>query len=126
MRRRSIRTRQWRWGLLEAGANLEAQNEDGATPLHLAAYDGTLAVVTALLEAGANLEARTKDGVTPLHLAAAFNENPAVVTALLEAGANLEARNEYGATPLHLAAFNENPAVAIGAAGGGSQPGGPD
>ena len=95
--------------LLEAGANLEARNENGDTPLHRAAvFNENPAVIEALLEAGANLEARDElFGRTPLHSAAGFNKNPAVVKALLEAGADVNARNENGATPWDLAQENE-------------------
>ena len=44
--------------LLEAGANLEVQNESGNTPLHLAALGGTAEAVMALLGAGAPSAAR--------------------------------------------------------------------
>ena len=54
---------------LQAGANLEARNEYGSTPLHGAK---TGEAVTALLEAGADLMARDNDGSTPLHEAARF------------------------------------------------------
>ena len=55
------------------GAELEARDEDGNTPLHWAAakYNENPAVVQVLLAAGAELEVRDKDGVTPLHRAAA-------------------------------------------------------
>ena len=79
-------------------SDLHAQDEDGWTPLHLAAWYATNpAVVRVLLEAGADLHAQDEDGWTPLHLAA-YAGTPAVVTALLEAGANLEARDEDGRT----------------------------
>ena len=88
---------------LDAGADPKAQDENGLTPLHLAAVGNeNPAVIAALLEAGADLKARNKDGMTPLHLAAWFNGNPAVIAALLEAGADPKARDEFGNTPSPL------------------------
>ena len=99
--------------LLDAGADLEARAEGGATPLHMAAeWSQSPAVVKALLDAGADLEARAEGGATPLHMAAEWSQSPAVVKALLDAGADLEARNEDGEIPLHRAAVRGySPAV---------------
>ena len=56
--------------LLEAGADLHAQNNDGKTILHFAAGNNeSAAVIAALLEAGADLHARDAGGKTPLHWA---------------------------------------------------------
>ena len=55
--------------LLEAGANLEARDAFGCTPLHYAAraeLPGTATVVAALLEAGADRNARDNDDKRPL------------------------------------------------------------
>ena len=46
--------------LLEAGANLEARDESGKTPLHPAALGGTAEAVMALLGAGADPKVRNK------------------------------------------------------------------
>ena len=52
--------------LLEAGADKEAKNNGGWTPLIIAAMNGHEAIVRLLLEAGADKEAKNKDGWTPL------------------------------------------------------------
>jgi len=54
--------------LIEAGANIEARDEDGETPLHSAARRGNHAVMQALIKAGADPAARDEDGRTPRDL----------------------------------------------------------
>lgn len=55
--------------LLEAGADLNARDEVGQTPLHAAAGSETPAVVNALLEAGADANARDGSNKTPFDFA---------------------------------------------------------
>ena len=56
--------------LLEAGADLEAKNNNGGTALMLAALNGNTDTAKALLEAGADLEAKNNNGGTALMSAA--------------------------------------------------------
>lgn len=55
--------------LLEAGAKIDAQDKNGATPLHRAVRTRGAAAVRFLLEAGANPLVRNKPGSMPFHLA---------------------------------------------------------
>jgi ankyrin repeat protein len=55
--------------LLKAGANIDAQDKNGATPLHRAVRTRCAAAVACLLEAGADPTIRNKPGSTPFHLA---------------------------------------------------------
>jgi len=54
--------------LLKAGADLHAQDKNGATPLHRAVRTRCAAAVKALLDAGADATIRNKPGSTPFHL----------------------------------------------------------
>ena len=94
--------------LLAAGADREARDADGATPLMLAAHAGRLDVVGALITAGADVNATDARGWGPL-AKAVYNPDvdrgfADVVQVLVDAGANIEAPIAYGIRPLMLAA----------------------
>ena len=91
--------------LTSRGANLEATDNSGETPLHFACEEGRLAIVLYLLTRPhpANLEATDNDGRTALHHAC-WCGHPAVVQYILtDHDANLEATDNDGKTPLHCA-----------------------
>ena len=94
--------------LAAAGAEVDARDNSGNTPLHWAAYGSeNPAIITALLDAGADVNVRAGNGLTPLHLAAASNPNPANIGILLDAGADATARDNSGYTPLDYAGDRE-------------------
>ena len=53
--------------LIERGADVSAQNQNGETPLHLASREGHAEVVGMLIECGADLSAQGEYEDTPLH-----------------------------------------------------------
>jgi ankyrin repeat protein len=55
--------------LIDAGADPNAKNANGSTPLHTAAFTGDIAVLEMLLEAGGDATARDKEGRSPLDIA---------------------------------------------------------
>lgn len=91
--------------LLAGGANIEATDEQGMTPLLLAIKHGRRDVVELLLNHGANIHHAANDGVTPLFLA--IRERRAdLVALLLDKGADVNARGAIsGVTPLHVGAY---------------------
>ncbi|CAE7819882.1 Ank2 [Symbiodinium sp. KB8] len=95
--------------------------ENGGTPLFIAAQNGQLEVVRLLLEASADQDKALEDGATPLFIAAQQGQLE-VARRLLEASADKDkARQdgsadkdkalENGATPLYIAAEKEQLAV---------------
>jgi hypothetical protein len=55
--------------LLDAGAGINAQDKNGAAPLHRAVRTRCAAAMKCLLEGGADARLRNKSGSTPFHLA---------------------------------------------------------
>jgi hypothetical protein len=69
--------------LLEAGADVNAKNRGGATPLLVGLSRGTIACVPALLAYGADVNARDMQGRTALMFLAMYAENDAVAQSIL-------------------------------------------
>jgi len=89
--------------LLNAKADVNAAQPDGATALAWAVHLGQREMADALIKAGANVNAADEHGDTPLTLASA-NGDGVLVQKLLAAGAKADAARWNGETPLLLAA----------------------
>ena len=90
--------------LVKEGADVNAKNAGGWTPLSTAALKGHTNAVKGLIAAGADVNA-TSESYTPLHEAASYGRSD-VVKALIEAGADVDARDGNGRGPLQFAAQN--------------------
>jgi len=86
-------------------SQMEAQDNEGQTPLHRAALHGQKAVVRLLLDHGAQIDSPNKEEETPLHKAIRSREE-AVVQLLVARGARIDAPNKEGKTRLHKAALD--------------------
>jgi ankyrin repeat protein len=104
--------------LISVGADPNAVDRGGATPLHRAVRTRSLPAVRALLEGGANPRQPNKAGSTPLHLAVqntgrggsgspqAHQQQAGIVRLLLERGAQATDRDGQG-KQVHQAATSE-------------------
>lgn len=106
---------------LAFGAEVNARNSWGYTPLMYASWAGFLPVAGLLLRMpGIEVNARCPEGMTPIHFAVSAREGksePAalgVVSALLAAGGDVNARTvTVGDTPAMRAAASRFPSVAL-------------
>src|SRR3979411_2082553 len=88
---------------IAAGADVNAAQGDGTTPLHWAVYKIDADLARALLERGAKPDVINNYGSSPLAEAAKV-ANARLVGMLLDAGSNVEVPNQEGQTALMLAA----------------------
>ena len=82
---------------INAGADVNAKDNKGATALIQAAYEGNIEVAELLLKHGADVNARNNDGCTAL-MFAAFDGYPEIAEILITYGANKNLRDKYGST----------------------------
>jgi ankyrin repeat protein len=111
---------------VEHGADIEAKDSSGSTPLHCACATGHVAVVNELVSPndgndtttilgkrksrGADVEVKDNHGNTPLHWAC-WKDHLPVVKALLSGSADILAVNNDGELPIHFAVRSQSSEV---------------
>ncbi|XP_068192080.1 caskin-1 isoform X6 [Antennarius striatus] len=83
--------------------NVNFQDTDGFSPLHHAALNGNLELITLLLESQAAVDIRDQKGMRPLHYAA-WQGKAEPMKMLLKSGSSVNGQSDEGQIPLHLAA----------------------
>ncbi|MBS3920304.1 MAG: ankyrin repeat domain-containing protein [Deltaproteobacteria bacterium] len=87
--------------LIAQGASVNARNEFGETPLHLAQ---SKEMAELLLSKGADIHAKDDEfGMTPL-----FNASKEIFKLLISKGADVNARSKKGLTPLAWSAYGDD------------------
>ncbi|MCX6325336.1 MAG: ankyrin repeat domain-containing protein [Bacteroidia bacterium] len=91
--------------IIGEGADINAETDEGATPLIFAVTNNRLAAVKTLLNFNPLLDKVTTSFETPL-LIAVKNRNFEITEALIRAGSEVDYPDRQGATPLHHASIN--------------------
>ncbi|NXN10796.1 ANR27 protein, partial [Indicator maculatus] len=87
------------------GLGVNVSNQDGFTPLHMAALHGHSELVSLLLKHGASISAKNVKHAVPLHLACQKGHFQ-VVKCLMDYNAKQNKKDIYGNTPLIYACSN--------------------
>jgi cytohesin len=95
---------------LAAGADVNAKDDNGWTPLHYAAGNGHKEVAELLIAKDADVNAKTDIGRTPLH-AAAYSGHKEIAELLIANGADVNAKRAGGVTPLYAATLGAHKEV---------------
>ena len=96
--------------LLDRGADVDANDGHGATPLM---YAASYAVFKLLLSRGASVHARNDAQWTPLHYCAYYKWSYPATLDLMNAGADIRARNGDNQTPMMVAVRESNTAFVL-------------
>ena len=94
--------------LISLGASVVFQSDNGRSPLHGAAYSGSLPCLELLLREDADISVSDMSGDTPLHTAAQQGHAAFAEKLLHHSHTSVNRRNACGQTPLHRAAQSGN------------------
>lgn len=105
--------------LLSKGANINAKNVNGLTPLHIAVRNRSLKIdfIKLLLKHKVNIDSVDEDGKTPFHLLCknswSDRKNEEIIDILISAGADIDARDKHGLSPLYTACLSNNKSIVL-------------
>lgn len=92
--------------IIEQGANVNAQNDEGIAPLHLACSPE---IADLVLKHGADKNLRDRDGRTPLHILASEGDHRyEVIQYLLEQEADASLKDNDGMTAVEISKSRED------------------
>eukprot|EP01126_Amoeba_proteus_P039198 TRINITY_DN411_c0_g1_i1.p1 TRINITY_DN411_c0_g1~~TRINITY_DN411_c0_g1_i1.p1 ORF type:complete len:195 (-),score=39.52 TRINITY_DN411_c0_g1_i1:67-651(-) len=88
--------------LIQQGANVDATDDGGFSPIHLSVSNGNLGITQLLLEAGCLVNTQNSYSWTPLHIAC-DKGHKGLIALLIQNGAHLGVKDARGKTPEDLA-----------------------
>jgi len=97
--------------LIDRGANVNAQDKDGCTPLMFACQENQPGTAELLVNKGAKLDLQDKEGGTAL-MFACRNDQPGIAQLLINKGAKLDLQDKEGWTALKFACRYDQPGTA--------------
>jgi len=93
--------------LARHGAQIDANDGSGCTPLHYAAFCDRPRIAEVLLDLGARIDAADHKGQTPLHHAAS-DGHAGIIELLVSRGADVNVKDQQGRTPLNVLRWRED------------------
>ena len=92
--------------LVRLALDKEPRDNEGFTPLHVAAKHGQMEALTYLSEKSSDIAPKTENGMTPIHLAAQHGQMEALKY-LCEKSSDIAPKTNFGLTPLELATHHQ-------------------
>ncbi|XP_066571914.1 transient receptor potential cation channel, subfamily N, member 1 [Amia ocellicauda] len=99
--------------LMEYGASVDFQNDEGQTALHVAAWEGDEAMLKYFYQCKANPNIVDKMDRSPLHIAAERGHSNVVEVLTEKFRSNVLARTKDGSTLMHIASHCGHPETAL-------------
>ena len=96
--------------ILDAGADVNTQNEFGYTPLMIASILGQTEIANLLIQRGADIDARDNGGDTAVMYASNFGHTDTVIL-LIQRGADINIENDSRLSPIASAFMNNHTEV---------------
>ena len=96
--------------LIHKEANVNHQDVNGMSALHIASRKGAVDIVDVLLQHGADVNVAMLDGKSPLHVAVEAGHLD-VVKLLVKHSTSIDQRDVHGWTPLAIACAHNNPDI---------------
>jgi hypothetical protein len=94
--------------LLSEGADVNARDRIGGTPLHTAVQNRNIELIELLLDEGADIDAKNNTGQTPLHLAVNYSQQD-IAELLIEKGADINITTNRRENALTMSRRRRNP-----------------